>query len=297
LPDKREGVIAYMDAYITTVLAAVDAGTAGKRSGGTTSSVLMWDGLAWHELIRAYTTNKRIRMVKAQPCPEARNLIWTDMGGELVYQEMPMQKKDPLLDSGMLYQHESVIESSIIDMGTASDLPKFIKSLTATVNNLNNEGMEVYLDYQVDNDCHTLNWTQASILTQSPESTAFLGLSNIRRFVYRLRLNTDTAGTPADVEGIVPTGYARTPLKLMWTMRIKAGGIYQVGNQTAVSSQKLWKWLMDNARFPFAVYMESKYESADGYHVAIHPPRQAPYRPGEPGQPEESYMTLTLEEL
>jgi len=297
LPDKREGVIAYLDAYIATVLAAVDAGTAGKRSGGTTSSVLMWDGLAWHELLRGYKTNTRIRMVKAQPCPEARNLIWTDVGGELVYQEMPLQKKDPLLDTGSRYQHESVVESSIIDMGTASDLPKFIKSLTATVKNLNAEGMEVYLDYQTDGDCHTLNWTPASVLTQSPESTVFLGLSNIRRFVYRLRLCTDDASTPCDVEGIVPTGYARTPLKMMWTMRIKAGGIYQVGNQTAVSSQKLFKWLLDNARLPYAVYMESKYESADGFHVAVHPPRQAPYKPAEPGQPEESYMTLTLEEV
>ncbi len=291
LPDGREGVYAYLDAYITNVLAAVDAGTAG------VSSVLIWDGLAWHELLRGYEAGQRARMVKVQPCPKTRNMIWTNLGGDMVYQEMPLLKRDPLLDSGMLYQHESVIESSIIDMGAASDLPKFIKALTATVKNLNAAGMECYLDYQTDAECHTSTWTHATVMTQSPESTAWLGLNNIRRFCYRLRLNTDNASLPVDVEGVVPTGYARTPLKLMWTMRIKAGGIYQAGSQTAASSSKLLKWLFDNARLPYAVYMESKYEIADGYHVIIHPPRATPYKPAEPGQPEEMWMSLVLEEI
>jgi hypothetical protein len=291
LPDGREGNIAYLDAYITTVLAAVDAGPAG------VSSVLMWDGLAWHELLRGYQAGQRIRMVKVQPCPEARNIIWTGVGSDLVYQEMPLQKRDPLLDSGALYQHESVVESSIIDMGAASDLPKFIKALTATVKNLNAEGMEVYLDYQIDSDCHTSSWVPASVFTQSPESTAYLGLSNIRRFAYRLRLCTDDATVPVDVEGIVPTGYARTPLKMMWTMRIKAGGIYNASSQQSANSDKLFKWLLDNARLPYAVLMESKYSSADGFHVIVHPPRMTPYKPAEPGQPEEAFFTLTLEEI
>lgn len=304
LPNDREGSIAYLDAYITTVLAAVDAGNANSyyaRTGGNTaggvSSVLMWDGLAWHELLRGFEPGQRIRMVKVQPCPSTRSIIWTNIGGDMVFQIMPLMKRDPLLDAGMLYQHESVVESSIIDMGTASDLPKMIKNLTATVKNLNAEGMEVYLDYQTDGDCHTNTWVDASVLTQSPESTAWLGLQNVRRFCYRLRLNTDNVSLPCDIEGIVPSGYARSPLKLMWTMRIKAGGIYQSGSQTTPSSQKLWKWLMDNARFPFSVLMESKYESADGYHVIVHPPRMTPYKPAEPGQPEESYLSLVLEEI
>jgi hypothetical protein len=45
------------------------------------------------------------------------------------------------------------------------------------------------------------------------------------------------------------------------------------------------------------VLMESKYDAADGYHVIVHPPRMTPYKPAEPGQPEESYLTLVLEEI
>lgn len=294
LPAGREGSFYYLDAYITTLLCAVSAPGSGR------SSVQAWDGLAWHEVFRHPLVANRVRMVKVQPCPDTRNMVWISVGaGDLVYIEMPLQKKDPILDTGALYMHESILESSIIDMGAASDLPKMVKSLTATVRNLNSEGMEAFLDYKINENCLNSSspWIKATTLTQSPESTAYLGLQNIRRFQYRLRMNTDNALVPVDIEGIVPSGYARTPLKLMWTMRIKAGGVYQVGSQTNHNSSKLWRWLMDNARFPYSVYMESKYDAADGYHVIVHPPRMTPYKPAEPGQPEESYMTLTLEEI
>jgi hypothetical protein len=290
LPEGREGNISYMDAYITLPLFAVDADTG-------ISSVLTFDGLGWHEILRGYEAGKRIRMVKVQPCSGGRNRIWTEIGGELVYQELPLKKSSPTQDTGMLYQHEAVVESSIIDMGAASDLPKFIKMLVTTVRHLNTEGMEVYLDYQIDNDCHTTTWTPASVLTESPESKAYLGLSNIKRFTYRLRLNTNDASTPVDIEGVVPNGYARTPLKLIWTLRIKSGGIYQIGSQSAADTSKLWMWLLDNARLPYSVKMESKYLEADNYNVIIHPPRMFPYKPPRPGEAGEAYLTLSLEEV
>lgn len=298
LPADREGDISYLASYITTMLAAVDA-----RTG--TSSVLMWDGLGWHELLRAYEANKRIRMVKTQPNQLAANIVWTQVGDDLVYQKMPYKKSSPLLDSNALYQHESVIVSSVIDMGAASNLPKFIKSITVTVKNLasntnksgNTTATECWLDYQTNDNCLTDNWTRAGKLSQSPESTVALNLSNINMFMYRLVMRTDDSSVPVDVTGVVPNGYARTPLKQMWTMRVKSGGIYQSSSQQTQDSKTLWRWLMDNARFPYSVFMESKYDYADGYNVIIHPPRVFPYKPPRPGVPGEAYMTLILEEV
>lgn len=290
LPDDREGDIAYMDAHLILPLMAVDA-------VGGYSSVLAFDGLGWHEIFRGQTAGKRVRMVKVQPNEEARNRIWIGYGGEMVYMDMPYKKSSPLQDSGMKYMHEGIVESSIIDMGAASDLPKFIKALTLTVKNLNTEGREVYLDYQTDADCHTTNWTNATVLTQSPESNALLNISNIRRFCYRLRFYTNTATTPIDIEGVVPNGYARTPLKLTFSLRIKSGGVYQMGTQSNAGYSKLWLWLMDNARFPYAVFMESKYDELDKRFVIVHPPRAFPYKPPRPGEPGEAVQTLVLEEL
>lgn len=290
LPDGREGNFASMDAYISLPLFAVDA-----DSG--TSSVLAFDDIGWHEILRGYAAGKRIRMVKVQNNLGAQTRLWTDVGGELVYQDFPLKKAAPRLYSGSLYQHEGVVESSIIDMGTASDLPKFIKQLVVTVANLNAEGMEIFLDYQTDAQCHTNEWTYAGLLAQSPESINFLGLQNIKRFAYRLRMNTDDATQSPDVEGVVPNGYARTPLKQVFTMRIKSGGIYQIGSQSAADTSKLWRYLMENARLPYSIKMESKYLEADGYNVIVHPPRMFPYKPPRPGEAAEASLTLTLEEI
>jgi len=290
LPDGREGDIACIDSY-TFPIFAVDAGSSG------TSSVLMFDDIGWHELLRASEAGKRIRFVCSQPNPTTRNRIWTDMGGELVFQDMPLKKASPLYDSGALYQHETVVESSIIDMGAASDLPKQIKSLTATIKNLGAQGREVYLDYQIDKDCHASTWVPATSFTQSPESTAKLNLSNIRRFDYRLRMVTNDATIPIDIEGIVPNGYARTPIKMMWSFRIGEGGIYEGSGSTPSSdTSKLFRWLMENARFPYTVYMESKYLELDGYYCIVHPARAFPYQPASFGEKQKSVLTLVLEE-
>lgn len=290
LPAGREGAFAYMDSYLSLTFNAIDAGSSG------TSCVLAWDGIGWHEVLRAYAIGKRVRFVKVQPNEGTRNRLWTDIGGELVYQDLPLKKSSPRLDDGMLYQHEAVLESAAIDMGAASGLPKFIKELTVTVRNLNSEGKQVYVDWQVDDDVHTSEWTEATSLLESPESVAYLGLDNVRKFAYRLRINSNDASTPIDIEGIVPNGYARSPFKMMWSMRIKAGGIYG-GRGKTVSADKLMRWLLDHARYPFKVEMRSVYEMAHGFDVIIHPARMFPYFPARLGRGEEAALTLVLEEV
>lgn len=286
LPDGREGVFASLDSYTSLLMAAVDAGSG-------TSSVLGFDGVGWHEILRGIEAGVRIRMVKVQPCEGTRNRTWVDMGGHLVYQEMPFKKGSPRLDPGCRYMHEAVIESAAIDMGTASALPKFIKELTVFCENLGG-GNEIRVDYQVDDDVHTNNWTEATALFESPESTAYLGLSNIRRFAYRLRILSTDNTKPVDVQGIVPNGYARSPYKMVWTMRCRADNITSRGR--LVKPDELMRWLLDNARFPGRIEMRSQYVLAHKFFVIIHPPRMFPYKPAQAGQAEESIFTLVLEE-
>ena len=286
LPDGREGEFSSLESYTSLLIAGVDATTG-------TSSVLAFDGIGWHELLRAYDDNMRIRMVKVQPVDGGRNRLWTDIGGDLVFQKMPSKKGSPRLDSGIRYMHEMVIESSAIDMGTASALAKFIKELTVYSKNLG-EGNEIFVDYQVDDDIHTSNWTHATVLHQSPEASAFLGLGNVRAFAYRLRVLARTSTMPVDIIGIIPNGYARSPYKMVWTLRCRADNITSRGR--LVKPDQLMRWLLDNARFPGQVQMLSQYELAHNYWVVIHPPRMFPYKPAQNGQSEESMFTLVLEE-
>lgn len=286
LPDGREGVVSSFDSYTSLLIAAIDAGSG-------TSSVLGFDGIGFHEIFRAYDSNQRIRLVKVQPCEGTRNRMWIDCGGDLVFQEMPFMKGSPRLDSGVRYMHEAVLESAAIDMGTASDLPKFIKELTVFCENLGG-GNEIVVDYQTDENVGTSNWTEATTLYESPESKAYLGLDNIRKFAYRLRIRSADNTAPVDVLGAVPSGYARVPFKMVWTMRCRADNITSRGR--IVKPDELMRWLLDTARFPSRIQMTSQYQLAHKFFVVIHPPRMFPYKPSSSGQSEESMFTITLEE-
>jgi hypothetical protein len=291
LPDGREGYFSAMDGYTSLLVVGVDA----TKIFGTEnySSVLGFDGIGWHELLRGFDIGLRCRFVKIQPCEGTRNKLWANFGDNLIFQEMPFQKSSPRLDSGARYMHEAVIESSTIDMGTASGLPKFIKELTVYVENLGGAN-EISIDYQIDDDVHTTNWTSATTLFQSPEATAFLGLSNIRKFAYRLRINSSDNTRPVDILGVVPNGYARVPYKMIWTLRCRADNITSRGRM--VKPDEMMRWLLDNARFPGRVEMRSQYELAHKFFVVIHPPRMFPYKPAQNGQAEESVFTIVLEE-
>ena len=139
LPFGRDGVDAAYAPYVSWLFVANDAGSSG------TSSVLVYDGLNWHEMMRGFA-NKRIRDVFIQTVSGGRNRLWIDHGGDSIYIEMPYLKGNPLDDTGMSYMHESVVESAIIDMGTASKLPKYIKELTVTADNLDGYGKRIELD-------------------------------------------------------------------------------------------------------------------------------------------------------
>jgi hypothetical protein len=219
--------------------------------------------------------------------------MWVGMGDNLVFQEMPFMKGSPRLDSGVRYQHEAVIESSSIDMGTASGLPKFVKELTILSENLGN-GNDIAVDYQVDENVGTTNWVEAGTIYNSPETTIYLGLDNIRKFAYRLRIHCADNTLPPVVRGVTPNGYARAPYKMIWTLRCRADNITSRGR--IVKPAELMRWLLDSARYPGRVMMLSQYELAHKFFVIIHPPRMFPYKPAAAGQAEESIFTIVLEE-
>ena len=288
LPNGREGVYADGDTYLKNLFCGIDA-------YGGISSVLVWDGLGWHEMVRSRQVADRIRMVKVQVCPGFMNRLWTNMGGDLIFQELPLYRASPRLAPAARFQHEAVLESCAIDMGTASDMPKLINKLTATIKNLNTNGRMVYVDIQTDENVHTNNWTYYGVMTNSPESSMFLNF-NCTRFAYRLRILCNDNTVPIDIEGVVPNGYARTPYKMVFTMQINEGGIFSRKGKSATSGE-LMRWLLDESRTAGFVWMTSVFELAHGWRVIIHPPRQFPVSPKRGRTPETSNLSLVLREV
>ncbi len=284
-PFGREGVDSAYTTYISWLLVAKDAGSSG------TSSVMLYDGLNWHEFARGWAAGRRIRDVFLQPVSGDRNRLWFDCGGDSVFIELPYNKGNPLYDTGMKYMHEAVIESAEIDMGTASKLPKFIKDMTMTTKNLNGDGIRVDFEYQLDEKIGTDEWITANPFMISPEDTINISEGNLRKFAYRLRLHTDNQLTPPDIRGIVPNGFARSEsfriLECSATVKdMTVNGKLQKAEDTV-------NWLEEAAQGAFLVHVNSTYQQYNDFSAILAPPSIYPIKV----TPETNAVTFMLRVL
>ena len=281
-PFGREGVDSAYRRYTGKWLfVAKDAGASG------TSSVMLYDGLNWHEFARAWASGRRIRDVMIQTVSGSRNRLWFDCGADSCYIELPYNKGNPLDDTGTKYMHEAIVESSLIDMGTASKLPKFIKEMTLTSKNLDGVGKIVYLDYQIDDKIGGSEWIQAGAFTNSPEDTLDINESNIRRFAYRLRIQTDDQLVPPDISGIVPNGFARSPQRKQFAIEADLKDVTINGKKQ--EAEQVIRWLEEAAESAYLLHMDSDFEQLNDYDILIAPPNIYPVR----ANPENTKITFS----
>jgi len=272
-PYGREGIDAAYSPYLAWLFVAKDAGASG------TSSVMIFDGLYWHEFARAWAVGKRIRDVAIQVVSGARNRLWFDCGGDTCYIELPSNKGNPLDDTGVRYMHEAVVESCEIDMGSASKLPKYIESFTATTKNLNSQGIRVDVDYQLDDGIGLTginNWFEAGAFYKSPEDTVKIREGNLNKFAYRLRLQTDNSATPPDIRGIVPNGFARSPARKIFTCEADVKNV-QV-NGKVQSAKATLNWMEEAAQSATKIHVKSKFWDIDDHDVILAPPNIYPIK-------------------
>ena len=194
------------------------------------------------------------------------------MGGELVYQDWPRHTLNPLKDPGVQYQPDSVLVSAAIDMG-ASRLPKMIKEITAVTQNLT-DGVTMGLDYQTNQDVGTNHWINAGALQTTPEDTLPVNAGEVYRVRFRLRLSTNQLHTPPVVLATVLEGYARTPVKYQWKMKIKLSSTQRdlsgVGQDH--DPDAFMDWLKQAAVQSRRIMMRSIWAQMDSKVVIVEPP-------------------------
>jgi hypothetical protein len=266
LPFGRRGVVAALVPLgVDRLLAGIDAGEDG------TSSVLLWDRAGWHEIMRAWESGARVQGLYWQSCPGTRPRLWASVGGDLVYLDFPKDTADPQQDAGFCYQHEAVLETATIDMG-AANLSKFLKELSLTSQNLTT-GVEVHLDYQVDGEIGGERWTPAGVFYNAPLDTLSLNLGDVRAIRLRLRLNTEQATIPPVCRAMVLEGFARTPLKYRWELRVRLAGLQSDrGGGLDDSPDAFMGWLKAAAHSAKRVRLRSVWAQMDDVYVIVEPP-------------------------
>ena len=263
IPDGRQGPASALLSVGPLLYMAIDAGTVG------TSSVMIYTSGGWHEVLRGFAAGKRIRAMTFHPCPDAHKQLWVDIGGDMVYQEYPQNSFNPLKDDDLPHVHEAVLISSTIDMGAAS-LPKYMKELSITTKNLEDGVTWVELDYQVDKDVGTDTWARGGEYLESPDASRIMKLGNKFLFRYRLRLMTSDATTPAIFYATTLKGFARTPVKRQFDVRINLSSIRRGNIKTDLRA--LYDWLWNTCASATGVTLRALYWELDGIQVVFEPP-------------------------
>lgn len=271
LPSARKGKVAWMASHPVGLFACVDAGSG-------TSSLLFRDdrNQAWHEIFRAPGAGQRIRSIHWQDNPGTRPRLWIECNGELYFQEWPQGTLNPLEDSNVNYAPEGVIELADIDMGSAR-LPKFIKEFTCLTENLAT-GIEIRAEVQVDDfenqyiDSST--WFPLEAFLSSPEYTVPVSLGEVFKVRIRLRFLTSTPATPPVLTATVLEGYARTPVKRQWIMRIRVHGNQRVlgGSTKDHNPDDLLAWLYEASVSSKRIEMRSLWKNMDKIFIIVEPP-------------------------
>jgi len=265
LPSARTGPVSSMEPAIAWIFGGVNGGSAN------TSSVLCYDQRGLHELFRAWEAGQKVQSIKWQPQDDTRPKLWVSVGGDLVRMKFPLNALNPLRDSSFPYQHEAVLITSAIDMGAAR-LPKFIKEITLITENFAS-GTECRIEYQIDENVGTSNWVSAGQVNHSPSEALAVNVGGITRIRFRLRLLTKTVTLPPVVIASIVEGFARTPVKYQYNLKVKVADLQRnrIGG-TDKDPDKFTFWLKKASREAKRIRMRSIWEQMDDKFVVVEPP-------------------------
>ncbi len=220
MPATRQGPIIHMIGYPGRIFAAIDAGTSGY------SSVLLWNGLGWHEVYRA-PLGERIKRLHLQVIPGTTiDRLWVNQGMDVIWLPMPSLTFDPYRDSNYRFTHEGMITTAWMYMGM-QDIPKFFHTLTLFTENAASGAQVVDAEYQTDDSS---TWVAiGSTFDTSPSEEVHIedssGVSHTttgKRIRFRLRLQTDDNTETPKVKASVLEAVGRIDVKFRYDLTFLA---------------------------------------------------------------------------
>ena len=267
LPANRQGYISALAPAFGWMFTAIDA---GRSNTSNLSSVLLHNGMGYHEIYRGWA-GARIRNLYFQGNQDTNPYLWVSIGGDMVYIKFPRYTIDPLKETNFECAPSGELISPIIDLGSAS-LPKYFKDITIHSENLNS-GTYVKIDYQFDDNIGSTTWYGADAVFVSPESVAKLEIGNIRKLRYRLQLVTADVSNIPIVTAVVVKAFARTPVKYQWNIRAISSSVQRTyKGKKDHDPNNLINFLKESSQSTEKVHVTSRWPQLNDMSVVIEPP-------------------------
>lgn len=269
LPEERQGAIYKLISYPGRIYAAID----GLDTGF--SSILVYNGIGWHEIYRA-PLGMRIRSMQVQVMPgDDVDRMWIGQEEEAVWVPIAL---NPLKQNGYEYETGGQVVSSWM-YGGMQDVIKFWKSAKLFCENLVTSKQTVTFEYQTDTDEDSDDWNSVGTFDASPVEELDMSASNNvtgRRWRYRLTLNTDDATITPRIKAIVTDAVTRVPTKSNWSLTFLAEDAYidLQGIRQPVTAESILTQLetwADSEQTPAPLTMRSVIGAFDNKLVFIDP--------------------------
>jgi len=277
LPSGRQGHISALAPIIAFTAAGIDAGTTG------ISSILLHNGRGWHEIFRAWATNRRVDELFFQSNPGGFDRLWVGLEGEIISMQFPRLTLNPRNDKGMNYQHEGHVITGTIDMASMQ-LPKLFSEVHAITQNLASTTAEIATEYQLDDDIGSTFWLSIGSFIRSPSDVLTINRGDKRAIRFRFRALTSVSTIAAEMHDTVIKSVGRTPIKRQWNIRAEIGSFqvdaqgfpdadpddwYEAMRQAAITAVPIhmgarWKSMHNIEVYTEGIAWRRKYSTPDG---------------------------------
>lgn len=213
LPNDRKGEASSMVSVLGWLFVAIDGGTSNY------SSVIAWNGFGWTEIFKGWATGKRIRNIFWQNNVNARPRLYIEIAGDLIYIEFPLRAANPLLDSGLAFQHEGHVITPTFDANEET-LFKLFHSLKVVTENTNGK---VDISYQVNDEVETNTWHVLGQLNSVSFNEFIINIGEAYSIRFRFRLHTESPSSPPIILSYTLDGWVTFPIKYQWVANFKVG--------------------------------------------------------------------------
>jgi hypothetical protein len=272
LPSNRQGIVNNLIGYPGRFFATIDGST------DNYSALFGYNLLGWHEMYRAPATGLKIYHGIFQTIyGDEPDKLWLAVGQDVIWLAFPSLTVDPTKDPNVLFHWEGSVTSSW-QYDTLFDVDKLWNSLKLFVEGVNETGIHIEVDYQVDDDTA---WTP---IDKRVDSVPMVELPfaedsvNGKRIRYRMRLMSNDVTKSPKVKTAVIEGVSKVPIKYSYAFSIRTTDERKdlTGKQELLSAEDQFAVLDGWARGLVKLKMRSVYERFDDMYVFIDPPQMNP---------------------